>query len=60
MKPIITRVKDVNMQNTVEILQAENDRLRLDNLRNGDIIEYVAMMTDVELPEVEDNAQQEV
>lgn len=57
MKPIITKVKDANMQKTIEILQAENDQLKLKNLRNGDLIEYVAMMTDVELPEVDDDAQ---
>ena len=57
MKPIITKVKDANMQKTIEILQAENDQLKLKNLRNGDLIEYVAMMTDVDLPEVDDDAQ---
>lgn len=60
MKPIITKVKDVYMQKTIEILQAENEQLKLKNLRNGDLIEYVAMMTDVELPEVEEDAQQEI
>lgn len=60
MKPIITKVKDANTQKTIEILQAENDQLKKKNLRNGDMIEYVAMMTEVDLPEVDDDAQQEV
>lgn len=57
MKPIITKKKDVYMEGVIESLKAENDQLKLKNLRNGDLIEYVAMMTDVDLPEVDEDAQ---
>lgn len=44
----------------VGALIRENDRLKAENERLNAYLEYVAMMTDVELPEPEDFAKESI